>query len=416
MGRPRLRLAPRAARGQALIEFAIVLLVLMALIVGGIELGTAALNSRSLRDGVQAAGDQWARDVQRHARSVNGALPLLYETCADQALVTAGSAPPGIACNELRLAGTPASQAPAYCGLGLHENPDAFGFPRCNDADCDAPEDGLPLHNDPDAGEHPARCAPVPHSPASHAAYLLEGDRYLFNPKPLDVTACAPGGALRSDCVSRLFDALPPLHRAIRSSYQLRCVDSLVALNEVLCEPGAVWLLRLPGRLHDDGVVRLAQAAASGAQLLSAGDPSETFAVQCRPPGTSSFAECEAPGACACDSRVNAQGVCWQAASPVPRPLACEARVIVRHRHLFFSAFPTGRFNDSAIRDAALLNDLDLGIQARGGLGAEVVSQGEDGNRSYFQVPWKTFKGCTEVLTDYSAAASAVEARRVSCN
>lgn len=380
----------RPARGQALIEFAIVLLVLMALIVGGIELGTAALNSRALRDGVQVAGDEWSQAVQRYAVS--------YQ---------AGSAP----VLSVRLAASDAAPTPGLCGLGNHE-PGGFDFPSCDNLACENPDTGLP---DFQSGVDPEACNPA-NSASANAPYRLDADLHLFNPLPLDVSACLSGAALDGLCVNRLFDALPALHRALRSVYQLRCVDTLTGLNEVACGPGVVWLMRLPGRLDPvDKVVRLAQAEAVGDVVSRSGEPLDAFQLQCQPAGRNGFAGCDRqdPEACACDSRDDPQNICW---APVTgQALACEARVIVRYRHAFLSAFPTGRFAGQAV-SGALLAELDLGIGGLGGLGSEVFAQGGASNPSYFKVPWRTFQGCVETLTLASAAASSVDTRRVACN
>ena len=410
--------ARRDLRGQALIEFAIVLLVLMALIVGGIELGTAALASRGLRDGVQTAGDGWAQAIQRFAQTEAASSPLrpvLHEICAASAAVTAGSAPGSAACDEAG-AYPPSGTAtvPGYCGLGSHEA-DGFSMPNCIDADCATPDPGLPDHKAGDA-DYPARCDPLLSDP-SQASHRLDADHYLFNPKPLDVTACAPGGVLQARCVDRLFSALPPLHNAVRNLYQTRCTDA--ALNEVVCDAAAArWLLRLPGRL-DPGTedVRLAQVAEGGANgLVSAGPPLATFQLQCVAAGEG-FAACTDAEDCPCDRRSAPADRCWSQATSRPYPLACDIRVVMRYRHSFFSAFPTGRFDERAVVDPTLLDHLDLGIGGAGGLGAEVVSQGAaTGNPSYFKVPWKTFRGCTETRSLFSPAASAVGVSRQACS
>lgn len=418
---PRLRpptAGRRAQGGQALIEFAIVLLVLMALIVGGIELGTAALASRGLRDGVQTAGDDWAQTIQRFALSEAGSSPMrpvLHELCAASAAVTAGSAPGSEACDAAQaypVSGTAA--VPGHCGLGDHD-PDAFAMPSCDDAACTTPDAGLPSHQ---AGnpDHPDRCDPLLHDPA-HDSLRLDADQYLFNPKPLDVSACAPDGVLQAACVDRLFSALPPLHRAVRNLYQLRCTDA--ALDEVICNAAAArWLLRLPGRLDPGSEqVTLAQVAEGGAAgLRSAGLPLATFHLQCVAAGEG-FAACADPEDCACDRRSAAASICWSQGTSRPYPLACDVRVVMRYRHSFFSAFPTGRFDERAVVDPALLAQLDLGIGGAGGLGAEVVSQGAGtGNPSYFKVPWKTFRGCSETRSFFSPAASAVGVSRQACS
>ncbi len=445
---PRRRARGRAAQaGQALIEFAIVALLIVLLVAGGVELGSAALNSRVMRDAALTGANEWAAAVARYGQASG--------TLGNSELVLAAACPSAseeaenpdlVALKDPNCAGRPEGLAYASCGLGDHA-PDGFAQPSCDDSACSNPDPGLPT---PGLAYCDPADAPAASEPVNN--YNLSRDLFLFNPLPLDVSNCVPpGGAAPSGtCVNRLFESLPALNQSLRSAYQLRCMDDLQSL-ETTCGPGAAtWLLRLPGRyptVHPDvlpgdaGVVHVgmlsapvpdaaASAERQGLQLLNP-PLRPTFQLQCMPPnqGFDTAPDCDVNDAgstgCACDSRDVPAGVCWAApaASGAPSvPQACQVRVGLRYRHHFYALTGSvgGFFNPYPLSDEALAV-LDPGIldrqgRAVGGLGAEFTSKlGPDGvSPVSFRVPSKTFFGCAATRT--VPAGSALRADALSCN
>ena len=365
----------RPQRGQALIEFAIILTLLVLLLAGGVELGTAAINSNQARQAAEQGGQQWSEVV-----GASG----LYVVAASSPYAIGNGAP---------------VPAPATVGLGDH-SPGTFARPACDDLACTAPSNGLP---GPSAALNP------PINPATGA---LTGDLYLFNPLPIDVTSCVVNDAVQyTDCVNRIFDGcgpptcpaavagLPRLNAALRGLYTLRCLnaaDAQVACRSVASGGTAVsWLLRLPGR-HDvagDDTVRL--ALLDDTSNVTAEVP--IFEIECAAAG-GAFIDA---GGNPCDTQAAPGEVCWAAAGTA---LACRVRVKVRYRHHFYALLASAFFDGDPL-PAATAAALDLGeVNAAGvpvgGYGAEVTAQElASAAPRYFKVPWRTFQGCSATRT-----------------
>lgn len=380
MGQPDRRVGAGRRRGQALIEFAILMFVLVLLLAGGVELGAAGLSAYKVRDAADEGARQWARVVTTHGQA-DGATGVLY----------------------VRDSGSPAG---ANHGLGDHADPLAFDPPSADPLG--NPDPGLP----PDADD--------PATPA------LDGDIYLFNPRPIDVTNCTDGASGITDqgCVDRILAALPPIHTVLYSQYERRCLDA--AGDAVLCRgstgggTAAQWLLRLPGRF-DPAVGTVTLARLDENDLPETPPSWRTLQLQCVPPGTPDFGGCDRSdpeASCPCDSRAAPADVCWESAGG--QPLACNVRVVARYRQQFYGLLGSALgLTDAALTPAALA-ELDLGVVNEagipvGGLGAEVVAQGtRTGNPSYFKVPWRTLQGCTS--TRAFAEAGSLRTQLSACN
>lgn len=388
----------RPPRGQALIEFAIIAMLLILLVAGGVELFNAAVGGQRVRAAAEAAAEQWRAVVGAHGRAVLG---LPAASGADIGL------PYGLA--------AAASSGAAEHGLGDHDFL-AFGAPGCEevvDGFCVAPAHGLPEPADrPDTPE-------------------LEGDVYLFNPVPIDVTACVPEGRrvpAHEACVRRIFEGcaaasspgaqgclddhpgLPPLNRALFGLYQLHCIDENGSFNPddarrpIACpeKAGAAtehvrWVLRLPGKhFLKPADVAEAEEVALAAGLEANPCPEEstclTVVDTTAEPVLAVFADGQpnpkpmfelACGAASspdggfgpCDTRDEPASVCWAppvagAASAAPVPLACRVRAQVRHRHhfngLLATAFYSGVNATGRPLPEALTRLLDRGVQVTG--------------------------------------------------
>lgn len=349
--------------GQALIEFAIVMLVVLVVIAGGIELGSASLNSYALRQAADAGAQSWAGRYCTRGGAV-------YLTQRD------GNCPDDPA---FRICALPRDDDPYYL---VSENPDCSAptvartfdstavldpklvpgvvRPSCMPAvpggECLDPDDGLP-DLDPSAPTW-----------------------YPYTHRAIDITGCvnpATGAINFARCVNRIFEGyagapgLPPLNRALYSLYEPRCYD--VAEQEVRCrgsdDGGTVdrWLLRLPGRFNpsDDGL---------------------TLANVCFDQG------CATP--IANTHQLNDADPVWQVFEMID---ASRVQFRIRYRHQFYALLGTGYFNDGSDVPLApaVTDQLDLGVGGLGGLGAEVTVAGD--GPSYFRVPWRTFAACAFV-------------------
>lgn len=373
----------RAQRGQALIEFGILMLIALIVLMGGVELGMAMLNSSVLRDAVQEGAHGWGErictrgsDYYLRERDGSCAQSAALLICPDAALGSAGYYVPSPDC------ATPLA-TPYEFGVDKAVDPTGLAvMANCattNSAgDCIEPDNGLPT------------------------LVLTAPDWLPFNPYPVDVGNCVTAaGALRYDgCVERIFrgfctraqrlsatppdgctsttpymPGLPPLNQQLYSLYQLRCYDD--AFAERPCADVAVTrhLLRLPGRLDD-------------ASLLTT-LANVCFDLQCASVPV-------VRGAHQLEAAPN-----W----PVFEFDPLEMEIRVRYRHQFYSVLGGGLSRDSSVAlDASVLAELDLGpLDAdglpQGGPGSEATSikSAGTGERAYFKMPWKTFRRCFRI-------------------
>ena len=285
-------------RGQAMVEYAIILIVMTLLVAGGLELAIAAYNGHVTGEAAKAAATQWA-DILKSARMDGSGKYVLGD-------------------------GTSASP-----GLGDHSDPGAFSRPSCN-AD-GSYDNGLPDTN-----------------------------FYLFNPLPIDVTECQGDDdngtpADTSDDKSRLlaliygsdgYAGLPKLNQSIYSQYEASCLDETGGTEAFIpcsdfnqANPSHRRLLRLPGWLDPSD-------SASTSQLI---EIDETGSLQAgRGPGERGaqtfLLECMDQNGVdqgVCDSEAAPQEICWSGTAPNAVPLGCNVRVTYRYRNVFESLVTT---------------------------------------------------------------------------
>jgi hypothetical protein len=352
---------PGRARGQAMVEYAILLLLLVMLVAGGIEIALAAFGSQRASSSAQAGVEQWINAVGGAGKYYDGAARYEIEN-------------------------SPFESGAGDIGLGDHGNVATFTRPSCDSARGEPYDDGLP--DDSTSWEGVAF--------------------YLFNPKPIDITACTgqDAGDPTRTRQAMLIEALPPLNRALYTLYQTRCADA--GGDEIDCSDTTnvtQTYLRLPGRLDPDtDTVRLG--------FLDSDPNSPTFQMPTNgPTGTPTFEiECSAAGDQVfgdCDSVDDPADLCWSSAGD---PLACDIRLRVRYRYVFNSLlqFPFVWWNDPLPPEALAVLDTGPG-GAQGVLGGEV---GRGGVR-LFQ---RTFQGCWETVT--AAPSAGMQGNRTlrNCN
>lgn len=301
--------------GQAMIEFAILALLLILLIAGGIELALAAFSSQRVADGAKNGVEAWIA-----AMAGTG----VYGTDGPDFSVTTG------------------------LGLGNHSAEAGFLRPAC-DVDPSVYDSGLP-----------------------EDSVTLGGDKvYLFNPRPIDTTLCTgqDGTDVTRSRISVLVDQLPKLNQAMYSLYQKRCADAGGA--EISCSDTAgvaQTYLRLPGKLDpiDDRVylaILDADPASPNFQTLLASRP--IFEIECASAASNLFG--------ACDTQDSAADICFEPGSG--DPLACDVRIRTRARFIFhaFLQYPFVFWSDPLPAEA--LAQLDTGPAGAppGSVGSEVA-------------------------------------------
>jgi hypothetical protein len=276
--------------GQAMIEFAIILITLVLLIAGGIELAMAAYNGHATDRAASAAAVAWSAKVDRTAYIDNSA---------------------GIV--RVRLADD--------VGLGDHENLSGTGIQRAN---CDAGyDDGLP-----------------------------DGYFYLFNPKPIDISKCDgfDGDETGRSKIDILFNGrqdgsysgLPNLNRSIFGMYQKVCADAssgaIKSMSQCDFDVDKI-LLKLPGYL--DPVTDQIKLYSYDSGILNAGYPA--FTLLCAAYGSSSFGSC--------DTVDFPADVCWSSVDD--KPLACNVKINYKFRHIFESLVLMGVGSEPAAFEGA---------------------------------------------------------------
>jgi hypothetical protein len=346
-----------------MVEFAILAIVVTLLVAGGIELATAAFSGQRVSDGSRAAVDEWIYAV-------------------GSAGVYIGS--DGVYDDEdgvdWKIENSPLGGG--VVGLGDHSR-ERFRRPSCDPGNPALYDDGLPVDSVTNQAE-----------PGTAV--------YLFNPLPIDVTACvgADGTNPNQTRIAALIDRLPALNRAIYTLYQRRCGDA--GGNEISCTDTAnvsTTYLRLPGKLDlPKDTVSLAVLDSdpeSPSFQLPLVDPRPVFEIECWDRVDDLFTDC--------DSADEHAGICWSLEDGVP--LACDIRVRVRYRYIFHALlqYPFVFWNDPLPADA--LEQMDLGPAGSppGVVGSEVAR----GNVRRLQ---RTFLGCWETVT--TAPGAGMQGRR----
>lgn len=375
--------------GQAMLEFAIIVLLLFTLVVGGTELGIAAFNSNRTSESAKVGTLYWLEAGLTYAQNNgSGGFVLNMDGSTDAY-------------------GNPSYTAADF-GLGNHDpsltNLGRFDFPICIYS-TNYVDNGLPVQ--------------LPSS-------ATDNNVYLFNPLPIDVTDCfPPGGGNTNAVLDALFEnnplgepgaadgitgrGLPPIHQSLRSLYELRCYDS--SLNPLACsDPGVTrrfW--HLPGSLDPvNEVVYLAYLDGGGNLLPNTPDPDTggirpVFDVACAAQNEQ-FHECDNAlrGYCACDAEEAPADICWSTDVP-SLPLACNVQVKLRYRHVFESLLML-TYGDPVVPGPAARAAMDTGPEGPKALGSEYFARG---NVRKFQ---RTFLGCYESILTINNSNPAVGA------
>lgn len=405
----RLLLGLARQRGQAMVEFAIIALLLILLIAGGVELGIAAVNSNRTSEGAKAAANQWMQHL--------------------------GS---GAVYQELGSSGVYGFELTSGRGLGNHYNLNAFARPSCNTDD--SYNDGLPA----------------------------DGQVYLYNPLPIDITECTGKDALETarSRVSvllsghrestkldnpgdpRLHNGLPAIHQSMYSQYEKVCVNA--SLNSYLdcsdynqANPDHRILLKLPGVLSDktsqnigplyqDAMSRLAKIVndtVNNRFILDEADPDNnirlypTFHISCAPAAQGNFGSGSTYAMEEnCDSSDTAPladnppaGICWFDDGGTARPLACNVQVETRYRYTFqtFLSLTLAEDNEPEMTpvQSGAAGFFDYQSDAPGTLGNGL----QQGNAPK---PYRDFLGCyhTSALGAASPGQYLTSYNIISCN
>lgn len=372
-------------RGQAMIEFAIIGLLLILLIAGGVELGIAAFNSNRTSEGAKAGAAAWVNgigsgNVYTACMLISSSDPYYADDCEN---ISAGSVynTYGFALERLI-----PEDANIRIGMGNHADISAFRRPSCNlDGSYD---DGLPEEN----------------------------QVYLYNPLPVDITECLGNDALElsvGKTRSRVtvlftghsrevhetmpsdpmrFSGLPVIHQSIYSQYETVCTSPDTYLPCTRYNPGDGHrkLMKLPGHLDPSDetamsalpkIVQIGNAFVLDPEIEP--NPKPTFNLLCRartiPESSTAFG--------ACDTNVDPQDICWSAETGLP--LLCDAMVETRYRHTFESFVGMTMAEDTPTAMAPVVEDAAIFMQDQtpGTLGSDL----QLGNAPK---PFRDFYGC----------------------
>lgn len=352
-------------RGQAMVEFAVIILVLTLIVVGGIELATAVFWSSKTNDAAKQAAMAW---VAMSGNVQNGIGPIDVATGHGQ----------------YGLGGSDVYNDPAtsedfnYYGLGDHQDPANFTRATCTGA------------GDYGLGEqYPARIADKNDDDGDGKVdpiYHITGDVYLFNPKPLDITDCDTAGNLTLDDFVK---GLPKVNQAIYPLYERHVVKN----GELGCTQAQCILLMLPGRLDADDTVKLVDLSIGTPYIDVDGKkkaPASATAIpaiklECANAGTEDFNNlCGTP---------DDDGKCWLGGSRQ----ACEIKIEVRYKFVFesFVTMFMGNSTDASIEqlvvdDPSLFDNADAGND--GNIGKDIKAFGSE------LKPQKRFLGCHQSI------------------
>lgn len=279
--------------GQAMVEYAILLTVMVTLIAGGVELGLAAFNSNRTAEGAKAGAALWSRNGMSFAVSPNSSgISLIYDgtTYPNMPFLDHTVGPRS---SRYRSADYQSGSGESW-GIGDHSwtdtdaidgtNPQLFYNPTCHQA-ASSNQVSLPagVANDHFIGL-PDDAAPedLNHELLDPTSTNYDPNRqrvYLFNPLPIDITECVddldktddydpyaefingrkylavatgtPGEYVSANGVEYTEYYLPPVNRAILSLYVRECVSASVVIDctDQDNPPDRVYL-RLPGGRH----------------------------------------------------------------------------------------------------------------------------------------------------------------------
>lgn len=370
-------------RGQALIEFAIILILVILVVAGGAELAITAYGSSKVSDAAKAGTTEWGQMIS-HAKAVT----------------------------------TPTPQPDV--GLGDHDPATNLGIsqPSC-DAVNNTYDDGLPAN----------RYIYDKSSSATIKDNYDAGGRFifLFNPMVIDALSCQGTDPTRGDRsrISILVNGygkygdinyvpgLPKLNKAMYSMYQRACLKNNVYANcndfdEILyIPPGKPCLSDLPTEEHCPTEVNNGETgfyffgsnneAAEGSFAYSNDDIPPfrpTFQIECLGSPDGPYSSNFMSG---CDSAALPTNICWGTSTTA---IACDLKIHVRYRSIFESFFTFGM---AELTDADLdllpyfFNPSKVGVspnKVRGIAGSEIGPIGATGNPTV--KPFRDFRGCFE--------------------
>lgn len=383
-------------RGQALIEFAIILILVVLVVAGGAELAITAYGSSKVSDAAKAGTTEWGQMIS-HAKAAT----------------------------------TPTPQPDV--GLGDHAVGN-FSSPSCVALNGDSADydDGIP----------PGRYLLDKKNQDNYANPLFPNARliYLFNPMPIDHESCF-GTDPNRDNRSRIsilvngyglmylsdntpnplyVPGLPKVNQAMYSMYQQVCLngDSLekceVATERLLFPPGKLCLSVDADQENcpDDGDANVTNLGDTGYYFFGASNlaargskqyvPSlapefrPTFQISC-PGGTFENSD----NSSGCDTRAAPAEICWVInGPPSTTSLACQLQVHVRYRSIFesFITFGLAELPDDALDNLPYFyNPSKVGNgsnNVKGIAGSEIGPIGATGNPTV--KPFKDFRGCYE--------------------
>lgn len=404
--------------GQALIEFAIILILVVLVVAGGAELAITAYGSSKVSDAAKAGTTEWGQMIS-HAKN--------------------------------------ASPGQVEVGLGDHAITN-FASPSCGGPDVNGNltyDDGIPsnrylLDKQNRDNYYILNGSPPPNT-------NIPKNIYLFNPLPIDHESCfgtdpnrdgrsrisilingyglmfindnGTPGILSDDPPNPLYvPGLPKANQAMYSMYQQVCLngDSLekcdVATERLLFPPGKLCLSADPNEencptdannlgetgYYFFGAGNLA-AKGSGEYIPSlAPEFRPTFQIEC-PGGTFE----DPDNMAGCDTKTADNDICWQDTNT---SIACQLRVHVRYRSIFesFITFGMAELPDSELGLLGYYyNPSKVGVaganSVRGIAGSEIGPLGKSGNPTV--KPFKDFRGCYE-----SVNPGSLNYQVVSCN
>lgn len=400
----------KGVRGQALIEFAIILILLVLVVAGGAELAITAYGSSKVSDAAKAGTTEWGQMIS-HAMAAT----------------------------------TPTTQLDV--GLGDHTVGN-FASPSCVALNGDSGDydDGIP--NDRYLLDKKNRDNYIQlNSPATNPKSI-----YLFNPLPIDHESCfgidpnregrsrisilvnGYGLMYLSDNVTLnplYVPGLPKINQAMYSMYQQVCLTG----NELArCEGADERLFFPPGKLclgigtdEENCPTDTANLGETGYYFFGASNvatrgskqyipslPPEfrpTFQIEC-PDGTFE----DSDNMSGCDSQAVPANICWVSGASPSRSIACQLKVHIRYRSIFesFITFGLAELPDSNLPDLPFFyNPSKVGVagsnSVKGIAGSEIGPIGATGNPTV--KPFKDFRGCYE-----SVNPGSLNYQVVSCN
>lgn len=414
-------------RGQALIEFAIILILLILVVAGGAELAITAYGSSKVSDAAKAGATEWGQLIS-HAKSPNATFPTP---------------------DPLPVDWPPNGAIQTDVGLADHALTN-FASPSCVALNGDSGDydDGMP--DDRYLLDKKNR----DNFQILEDALSVTKSIYLFNPMPINNISCNGtdpnrGGRSRisilingyglmyepadSNNLNPLYvPGLPKVNQAMYSMYQQVCLSGD---NLGRCENATEILLFPPGKLclsadadnehcpDDDDGYEPANIGETGyyffgASNLAAKDSKQyipslapkfrpTFQIEC-PGGTFE----DSDNASNCDTVTSPADVCWDNTNT---SIACPLKVHVRYRSIFES-FITFGYTELPVDQADNLpyfyNPSKVVTSAnslKGIAGSEIGPIGATGNPTV--KPFKDFRGCYE-----SVNTGLLTYQVVSCN